>query len=177
MALTAGPVVQAQSKAQGLTSQPHQTDSALTAETRHVFQAVSGNLLKAAREMPDKSYNFKPAKDARSFGEMISHIATVQNTLCGNINGHSASKGGAFTSKDEAVKNLEHSVAECETAFGELSAENMSKTVQTASGQLTHIVALMYIITHAGEEYGQLTTYLELNQLAPPTNDNVKGVA
>lgn len=162
---------------QGLTSQPNQTDSALTAEIRHVFQSVSTNLLKAAREMPENDYTFKPANAERTFGELIAHIGSVQSTLCANINGHPAKSSSEKESKDILIKNLESSVGECMTVFTELSAENASKMVQTPAGQLTHLAALVYIITHASEEYGQISIYLDLKNKARPTDDNAKAGA
>jgi hypothetical protein len=67
-------------KPEGLTSQPSQTDSALTAETRRVFQAITENTIKAAREIPEASYTFTPVTGVRSFGELIAHIANAQST-------------------------------------------------------------------------------------------------
>lgn len=162
-------------KAQGLTSQPNQTDSAMTAETRKVFQNVEMNIVKTAREMPESSYTFTPVKGVRTFGELMGHIANVQGTLCGNINGDKLPKtGGATASKEETIKQLENSVRSCQEAFDELSAQNAQKMVQTPVGQLTHIAALLYIITHASDEYGELSIYLRLNNLAPPSSDQPK---
>jgi uncharacterized damage-inducible protein DinB len=177
MATTASPL-RAQGKSpQGLTPQPNQTDSALTAETRHVFQSVSENVLKAARQMPEASYSFKPTSGVRTFGQLIAHIANVQATLCGNINGHPPATAGGQASKDNEIKELQASVGECEMAFAELSAENATKMVQTPTGQLTHMAALVYIISHASEEYGQLGVYLRLNHLIPPTSDEARSLS
>jgi uncharacterized damage-inducible protein DinB len=163
------------SNPQGLTSEPRQTDSALTAETRHVFQAISANTAKAAREMPESAYGFKPTNDARTFGDLVAHIADVQTTLCANINDHHPAKTEGKASKDSIIKALASSAVECAASFDELSAENESKLVQAPAGQVTHLAALIYIITHASEEYGQMSIYLRLNHLTPPTSDEVKG--
>jgi hypothetical protein len=93
-----------------------------------VFQSTSTNLLKAAREMPENSYSFKPNDDARSFGELVTHIAKVQQAVCENING----KGPRNvipppTSKENRVKALEDSSEECLEAFAELSAQPRTK--------------------------------------------------
>ena len=169
---------QAQNKPQGLTSQPNQTDSALTAETRNVFVNVSENALKAAREMPDNLYDFRPADGVRTFRELVAHIADVQSTLCSNINGSKPKKTQQNESKEAMVKALAESVAECQVPFSELSSENASTLVQAPVGQVTHLVALMYIITHESEEYGQMSIYLRLNHLLPPaTDDTTKGGA
>ncbi|MGH9692277.1 MAG: DinB family protein [Candidatus Acidiferrales bacterium] len=161
---------------QGLTSQTHQTDSALTAQTRLVFQTISANTLKATREMPEKSYSFRPISGARTFGELVAHIADVQTALCSNINGQ-PEKIVSQTSKEGLIKDLVHSAVECQSAFDELSAQNENTLVQTPSGQLTHLAALIYILTHGSEEYGQMEIYLRLNHLEPPTTDEPQKVA
>jgi uncharacterized damage-inducible protein DinB len=163
-------------KPQGLTSQPNQTDSALTAETRRVFIVIVDNISKAAKEMPENLYSFRPSGDARSFGELVAHIATVQNTLCSTMNGHQAHKAGSPATKDTMIADLGNSDRECDESFDELSAQNANVKVQTPAGQLTHLAALVYIITHASEEYGQLAIYLELNKLHPPSSDQTKKV-
>jgi uncharacterized damage-inducible protein DinB len=156
-------------------AQANETDNSLTAETRHVFQSISANTLKAAREMPESSYSFKPTSDVRTFGELIVHIATVQSTLCSNVNGHSHKTVAPQTSKDRIVQELADSAQECQDAFDELSAENASRFVEAPAGKVTHLVALLYVITHASEEYGQLSVYLRLNHLKPPTSDEPNG--
>jgi hypothetical protein len=126
--------LQAQSKTpQGLTSQPKQTDSALTAQTRKIFENIRANILQSAKQMPESNYSFRPAEGVRTFGELIAHIANVQSTLCGNINGHQARKAITPASKDNIMKNLESSSQECDTAFDELSAQNVPVPVDTPS--------------------------------------------
>jgi uncharacterized damage-inducible protein DinB len=170
-------MAKAQSNAQGLTPQPNQTDSALTAEIRRAFQSTSTNLLKAAREMPEDSYNFKPSDDVRSFGELVTHIARVQQALCENINGHAAKNAVQPASKEAMVKALDDSIGECTISFAELSAQNENKMVKAPAGEVTHLAALVFIITHATEEYGQMSMYLRIKHLTPPTTDDVKGGA
>ena len=169
--------VQAQDKPQGLTPQANQTDSTLTAETRSVFRSISLNILKAAREMPESSYNMTPEKGVRNFGQLVTHIANVQETLCANINGHPAKTEPESSTKEEMLKHLSESIAGCQMAFDELSAENATKHVTSPAGEVTHIVALVYIITHASEEYGQMSIYLRLAHLKPPTSDDATGGA
>ena len=131
-----------QGKPQGLTSQPNQTDSAMTAETRRVFQTISDNLSKAAHEMPENLYAFRPDKGVRSFGELIAHIAEVQSTLCSNMNGHAVREATTPASKDNLIQDPGYSSQECNAAFDELSAQNTSVKVQTPVGQLTRMRAM-----------------------------------
>jgi uncharacterized damage-inducible protein DinB len=160
---------------QGLTNQPNQTDNPLMAESRRVYQAVSTNLLKAAQEMPDNLYAYKPVGTSRTFGDLIEHIARVQRELCNNLNGKHPENRLQSGSKEGRIKDLSGSIGDCDSAFAELSAQNANVMVQAPAGRVTHLAALEYIITHASEEYGQLTMYLRLNHLMPPTSDEPSG--
>ena len=114
----------AQTKPQGLTPQPNQTDSALTAQTRKVFVSISDNTLKAAREMPEGLYAFKPADGTRTFGQLVAHLANVQSTLCGSMNGEKTVKTPAKNeSKESIITGLSASIGACRRAFDELSAK------------------------------------------------------
>jgi len=141
-----------------------------------VFVSISDNTLKAAREMPEGLYAFKPADGTRNFGQLVAHLANVQSTLCGSMNGEKTVKTPAKNeSKESIITGLSASIGACRRAFDELSAENINVMVETPSGKLTHLAALVYIVTHESEEYGQMAIYLRLNKLTPPTSDDVKG--
>jgi uncharacterized damage-inducible protein DinB len=138
--------------------------------------SISDSTLKAAREMPEQLYSFRPADGARTFGALVAHLANVQSTLCGSMNGEKTAKTPAKNeSKDSIVTGLSASMGACRRAFDELSAENINTMVDTPSGKLTHLAALIYIVTHESEEYGQMAIYLRLNKLTPPTSDDAKG--
>src|SRR5258708_18295669 len=92
-----------QSNAKGITPQPNQTDSRLTADTRRAFLSISDNIVKAARQMPEASYSFKPADGTRTFGELVAHVADVQSTLCGSMNGEPAAKTAAKNESQESI--------------------------------------------------------------------------
>jgi len=162
---------------QGVSAVPNQTDNPLTKDIRSVFDRIMANLLEAARSMPATAYGFKPADGTRTFGELVAHIATVQSSLCADINGSKTRPAAPSSGKEAVVASLESSVAQCHISFAELSAQNLEITVQSPIGRVTHLVALVFIITHASEEYGQLSVYLRLNHVNPPTSDTADGGA
>jgi hypothetical protein len=41
------------------------------------FRTVRANTLKIAEEIPEDKYSFKPAPDARSVGQLLTHIALL----------------------------------------------------------------------------------------------------
>jgi hypothetical protein len=171
--LSAAPLL-SQKQGQGLTPEPNQTDSRATAEIRQIFHNTSANLLKATREMPENLYSFTPSEGTRTFGDMVAHITDVQSTLCGNLNRDAKRPAKLPATKQQLISDLESSIAQCEVSFAELSAQNEGTSVSTPEGAKTHIGALIYIDTHLSQEYGQLTVYLSLNHLAPPSSDMPK---
>ena len=45
------------------------------------YTRIKNNLLRGAEKMPEADYSFKPAPESRTFGEVVTHIATVQAPL------------------------------------------------------------------------------------------------
>jgi hypothetical protein len=129
-----------------------------------------------SRETARPHGHYRPSSAKWHFGCTRFALEDVQGTLCGAINNQHPKKSTEPSSKDARIQDLQNSIRECNSAFSELSAENMNKPVQTPTGQLTHLAALLYVITHASEEYGELALTLRLNHLAPPTSDEPKHV-
>ena len=59
----------------------------LSSEVKGNYNNIKNNLLKGADKMPEADYNFKPAPEGRTFGEVVTHIATVQAALCASAKG------------------------------------------------------------------------------------------
>lgn len=54
----------------------------LSASLRQLFQAATHSLLLAADLAPAEIYSYRPAADARSFGEQIEHATGLMYQLC-----------------------------------------------------------------------------------------------
>src|SRR6478609_6168492 len=55
---------------------------AAVAAIRSQWEAQAGYLLRAAEQMPDSLYAFRPVATVRSFGQLIGHVAGAQNSMC-----------------------------------------------------------------------------------------------
>jgi hypothetical protein len=56
--------------------------SPLSTEVKSDYQAVRDYFIKAAEEMPEAEYGFKPSPDVRTFGQQVAHVADDQYNLC-----------------------------------------------------------------------------------------------
>ena len=52
---------------------------------KFLYGIVKGNVVKAAEQMPEENYSFKPTPEVRSFGQLIGHIADAQFGFCGAV--------------------------------------------------------------------------------------------
>jgi hypothetical protein len=66
-------------------------------------------------------------------------------------------------------KGLADSVALCQKAFGMVNATNMMEPAG-GRGNRTKIGMLIYNTSHVNEHYGNLVTYLKLNNMVPPSS-------
>src|ERR1700691_5331419 len=64
---------------------PTGTPNPLTA-TLSIFRSnMQDKIMKAADAMPESKYSYRPTKDVRSFGEIVTHVADISYTLCSNV--------------------------------------------------------------------------------------------
>lgn len=150
-----------------------QNESPSTKKIREMFYAATNNIRRAADNMPENNYAFKPTPDMRSFGELLAHIADVQSRICqSTLRDKKPTKEIDDTAKSDIQRALSASFDECYEAFSELSAENQDQLVPTPAGELPRIVALTMVLGHDSEEYGSMQVYLRMKGIAaPPTNE------
>ena len=56
--------------------------------TLSIFRSnMQDKIMKAADAMPESKYSYRPTKDVRSFGEIVTHVADISYTLCSNVKG------------------------------------------------------------------------------------------
>jgi hypothetical protein len=71
--------------------------------------------------------------------------------------------------KADLEKALADSVALCEKAFKAVTPANMMEPAG-GRGNRTKIGALIYNTSHINEHYGNIVTYMRLNNMIPPSS-------
>lgn len=141
------------------------------ADTRAQWKTMSGYVLQSAMDVPEDRYGFKPSPDVRSFGELFSHVAGSQSMFCAMALGQKAPAEDAVkaTTKAALIDALKQSNADCERAYGQSDAA-ASGNVDVFGEQHSRLYALMMNLTHDGEHYGNLVTYMRINGMVPPSS-------
>lgn len=138
--------------------------------TRSAWYNVNALIVEAAKKMPDEHYPFRPAKQARSFGEIIGHLADEHYALCGAVTGRpvGVTRFEKLTSKDALVSALLESIAVCDMAYGLLTDENAAFRYTVFNTVGSRLSLLTDNITHDNEHYGNLATYMRIKGVTPP---------
>ena len=120
------------------------------------FAELSGWILKAAEMVPADKYSYKPAPTVRTFGELLGHIADGSNYFCGRALGRNVqwSDANATGKVDKAAiaPKLKEALDACAAAH--------------ETGQLAPLIANF---GHVNLHYGNMTTYMRMLGLVPPS--------
>ena len=137
--------------------------------TLSIFRSnMQDKITKAANAMPESKYSYRPTKDVRSFGEIVTHVADISYYLCANVKGVAVpGTTTAKASKTEIVAYLKGSFAYCDGAFSGFTDAHLNDPADFWGFKTNK----MFILTQAGNHdalhYGNLVTYMRLNGLEP----------
>ncbi len=123
-------------------------------------QNVGNKLVTAAGEFPENLYEYRPSEEARTFAEIVLHIARSNDLIASRIAERSPSdlKQFGYTNKAEAVATLKKSFEDVVAAIEQYGDPNEMQ------------VSWVYALNHGSEHYGNLVTYYRLNGLVPPAS-------
>jgi uncharacterized damage-inducible protein DinB len=126
---------------------------------RQGFEEVSGWITMAAQGVPADKYSYRPAKDVRTFGELIGHVADGYNFYCSRAAGKrvewSDAVANGATDKATLAAKLKASTAVCAAAHGGASAGSP---------------LLIQNYGHTNLHYGNVITYMRMLGLKPPSS-------
>jgi len=143
----------------------------LSSEVKGNYNNIKSNLLKGAEKMPEADYTFRPAPESRTFGEVVTHIATVQAALCAAEKGEAKQIDGTKTSKADAVAALKESIEYCDPVYDALTDANGMEMGKMFGRARTKLGILDFNVIHDNEMYGTMAVYLRAKGIVPPSSE------
>ena len=141
---------------------------------RGAHDTAKNYLTKAAAQVSEDLYAFKPTPDVRSMGELFGHIADANFMICGMASGQKATMSGiekGKKTKAELSAALAESFKFCDSAFAGLTDANANETVKFfLPGTHTRLGVLAFNNAHQFEHYGNIVTYMRLKGMVPPSS-------
>jgi uncharacterized damage-inducible protein DinB len=137
--------------------------------TLSIFRSnMQDKIMNAADTMPESKYSYRPTKDVRSFGEILTHVADISYYLCSNMKGVAPpAPASGKTSKTELIVYLKASFDYCDGAYSGFTDAHLNEPANFWGHATNKMFILTQLANHDALHYGNLVTYLRLNGLVP----------
>src|SRR3989454_642098 len=143
------------------------------------YAGFKTNFTQAAEKMPETDYSFKPGStpEARTYAQVIAHIAQSQFGQCSGLTGMPNPMQGKnfeqeLKTKAEVTKALADSFALCDDLFAQVTDANATEMIKAGMNEVTRAAALYGVIVHGNEMYGTAAVYLRSKNIVPPSTEN-----
>lgn len=150
----------------------------LSTSLQRGYAGIKANLTGEAEKMPEADYGFKPGStpEARTFAQVIAHVAQAQFGTCSALKGTPNPMQGKnleqeLKTKAEVTKALADSFAVCDDVFANVTDTSAMEFVKLGQNEVTRVAALYGIIAHGNELYGTGAVYLRSKNIVPPSTE------
>ncbi len=151
----------------------------LSAEVKSDYASVRGYFLRAAEEMPDSLYAWRPTPQVRTFAQQVAHVADDQYNLCAPARGET--RQGAYrqiettlSTKAQLLPALRAAFAYCDAAYDALTDATGTAMVDFGGQRRSRFGMLNWNLWHTWEHYGNVVVYLRVNGLVPPSSQPMR---
>ena len=145
------------------------------------YNGFKTNFTAAAEKMPEADYTFKPGStpEARTFAQVIAHIAQSQFGQCSGLKGVPNPMAGKqleqeLKTKAEITKALADSFAMCDELFANVTDASATEMVKAGQNEQTRAASLYGVIVHGNELAGTAYVYLRSKNIVPPSTENAQ---
>jgi hypothetical protein len=130
-------------------------------------------MLPAALEtMPADKWGYKPTPAQMSVGAIAVHLAEGNDQLCSTISGMAAptrDKVAETDAKDKLMARLKETFDFCQTALAKLDDSKLGEELPLFGGKYSRAMVTLITVGDWDDHYSQLSNYLRLNGLLPPS--------
>jgi uncharacterized damage-inducible protein DinB len=137
--------------------------------TLSIFRSnMQDKIMKSADSMPESKYSYRPTKDVRSFAEILNHVGEISYILCSNVKGDAPpGPAAAKVSKAEIMAYLKGAFAYCDGVYSGFTDAHLNDPADFWGAKTNKMFILTQVGNHDALHYGNLVTYLRLNDLVP----------
>src|SRR5437899_1286636 len=146
------------------------------------YNGFKTNFSAAAEKMPEADYSFKPGStpEARTYAQVIAHIAQAQFGQCSGLKGVPNPMAGKqleqeLKTKAEITKALADSFAMCDELFANVTDTSATEMVKAGPNEQTRAASLYGVIVHGNELAGTAYVYLRSKNIVPPSTERAMG--
>lgn len=152
-------------------AEPGQPDP-LIASVQDAAGFVKDMFTKAAEQMSEEDYAFKPTPEVRSFGQLLAHVADSNYWFCSAAKGEKRPVGDVEktkTTRADIQKALSESFAYCDGAYAPMTDAKAKTMIEFMGKPRPTLAVLIFRTHHTVEHYGNVVTYMRLRGKVPPS--------
>lgn len=164
--------------------QPAPAGNPITTVVKQRTMAYQQRLAQAFDSIPERLLGYKPTPAQLTIGYIAQHLADDNYFYCNQFGAMKATRSAEETStadsvkatwpKDKLVSQLKQSFKFCEDAIAQLDDAKLAEqsTLTLPNGQTRTLVragAAIGHLTDMVDHYSQLSNYMRLNNMLPPT--------
>ena len=152
-------------------------DNPLSTWTKLANLRVREYVLKSAEKMPEESYSFKPVETVRTYGQILGHVADAQYLFCSIALGEKNPAPDiehTKTSKADLIAALNAAFTYCDKAYDGMTDASAVQTIKLFGSDAPRLSALTVNNMHNLEHYGNLSTYMRLKNIVPPSTEEAQ---
>jgi uncharacterized damage-inducible protein DinB len=132
---------------------------------------IPGTIIKAAEQMPEDYYTFRPTQEVRSFGELIAHIAESNFEMSAIAMGEDSPMLKVVPTKTEALEALKKSFDYYAKARENMTQQRRETLIKFMGGSQPAGNVLDFSVFHCLQHYGNVIVYMRLKGLVPPSSE------
>lgn len=149
-------------------------DNPVTASLKGLHGLTSSNITRTAEMLDDEMYAYRPTEDVRTAGQLLAHIADAQYAMCsvaaGEANPNTTRIEETATTKAEIVPALQAALAYCTGVYDAMTDAQGAEIRNLFGNEMAVAAVLAFNTTHNYEHYGNLVTYMRMNDIVPPSS-------
>jgi uncharacterized damage-inducible protein DinB len=141
---------------------------------RMAAQTVPAWLAKAAEQMSDEDYAFRPTPEVRTFGQLIAHVADQDYEFCAAASGEQQPVRDVEktkTTRADIKAALADAQAYCNGVYARLTEASGKVMVPLRGRQMPALAVLLFKTHHNSLHYGNVVTYMRLRGKVPPSSE------
>jgi uncharacterized damage-inducible protein DinB len=132
------------------------------------------NLVESAEKMPEADYGFQATKDTRTFAGFVGHTINSAYNNCARAKGEpnpNKEDLEKVTSKATLVAAAKAVQTYCDAVFAAQTDASLAEMIALGQQQAPRGQALIGVISHNMNEYGQMVILLRLKGHVPPSTE------
>jgi uncharacterized damage-inducible protein DinB len=152
----------------------------VTKDLDNQFGLADREITSAVEAMPADKFNFAPTagefKGVRTFAQQAKHLSAVIYMFSGAVLGEKPPADIGKGDGPDSLRTKEQIIAYVKGAFAyghkavlSLHEKNQMDMVQ-GEGRQTRIGAVVFMMWHSMDHYGQMVEYLRMNGIIPPAS-------